>query len=284
MSTSPSLSVADRPQPRSRTLYIGTNTKLQQTNDETVAYLDELGRRGRTLLDGTDTRLFLCPPYTSLPAAVPAARATNLPVWIGAQNVEGHLNGAFTGEISTPMLAALGTDLVLIGHAERRTLFGETNESVARKVGVALEGGLRVMLCVGENADDRAHGVGVETVRRQVKIALSRIDRTALDRVLIAYEPAWAIGASTAAGPDDIRPILAEITAALNDRFGTILIERPDVPLLYGGSVSVESVAPLLRELPNLDGFLLGRVGLTVEGLLGVTSAAIEERRGAVGG
>ena len=273
--TDAALRPADRPADRPRTLIIGTNTKLHHTPSETVDYLRELGAKGRDILAGGRVQLFLCPPYTSLPAAVPAARQTGLPIWIGAQNVDGHLNGAFTGEISTPMLVDLGTDLVLLGHAERRNLFGETNESLARKVVVALAGGLRVMLCVGEKADDREHGVGVETVRRQVKIALSGIAIDQLDRVMIAYEPVWAIGASTAAGPDDIRPIIAEITSALDDRFGT---SRPDVPVIYGGSVSVAAVGHLLRELPNLDGFLLGRVGLTVDGLLGVVQSSLEAR------
>ena len=127
------------------------------------------------------------------------------------------------------------------------------------------------MLCVGEKADDREHGVGVETVRRQVKIALSGISRELLDRVMIAYEPVWAIGASTPAGPDDIRPIIEEIRSALTDRFGSV---RPNVPVLYGGSVSVAAAGSLLRELPDLEGFLLGRIGLTVDGLLGVVEAS----------
>ncbi len=258
-----------------RSLIIGTNTKLHHTPAETVSFLHELGEKGPHVLAKGDVQLFLCPPYTSLPAAVPAARETALPIWIGAQNVDGHLDGAFTGEISAPMLEALGTDLVLLGHAERRNLFGETNESLAKKVVVALAGGLRVMLCVGEKADDRAHAVGVETVRRQVKIALSGITVEQLDGVMIAYEPVWAIGAATAAGPDDVRPIIAEITSALDDRFGE---GRPDVPVLYGGSVSVANVAALLTALPNLDGFLLGRVGLTVDGLLGVVEASVEAR------
>ncbi len=273
--TDPASQPIQRGSSERRPLIIGTNTKLHHTPTETANYLRELGEKGQDLLDAGAVRLFLCPPYTSLPAAVPAARETGLPVWIGAQNVDGHLNGAFTGEISAPMLVALGTDLVLLGHAERRNLFGETNESLAKKVVVALAGGLRVMLCVGEKADDREHGVGVETVRRQVKIALSGIPVDQLDRVMIAYEPVWAIGAAAAAGPDDVRPIIAEITSALDDRFGEV---RPDVPVLYGGSVSVGSVATLLNELPDLDGFLLGRVGLTVDGLLGVVEAALEAR------
>ncbi len=273
--TDPAFVLSDRPAVGQRSLIIGTNTKLHHTPSETVDYLRELGEKGRDVLEQGDVRLFLCPPYTSLPAAVPAARETGLPIWIGAQNVDGHLDGAFTGEISAPMLEALGTDLVLLGHAERRNLFGETNESLAKKVVVALAGGLRVMLCVGEKADDREHGVGVETVRRQVKIALSGISRELLDRVTIAYEPVWAIGASTPAGPDDIRPIIEEIRSALTDRFGS---DRPNVPVLYGGSVSVQAAGSLLRELPDLEGFLLGRIGLTVDGLLGVVHSSLEAR------
>ena len=273
--TDPAFVSSDRPATGQRPLIIGTNTKLHHTPLETINYLSELGDKGWDVLEQGHVRLFLCPPYTSLPAAVPAARETDLPIWIGAQNVDGHLDGAFTGEISAPMLEALGTDLVLLGHAERRNLFGETNESLAKKVVVALAGGLRVMLCVGEKADDREHGVGVETVRRQVKIALSGISRDLLDRVMIGYEPVWAIGASTPAGPDDIRPIIEEIRSALSDRFGS---DRPNVPVLYGGSVSVQAAGALLRELPDLEGFLLGRIGLTVDGLLGVVHAALEAR------
>lgn len=259
-----------------RPLIIGTNTKLHHTPNDTVRYLEKLGQRAPEVLrTSTSIQLFLCPPYTSLPAAVPVARDIGVPIWIGAQNVDGHLDGAFTGEISAPMLEALGVDLVLLGHAERRTLFGETNEALARKVRVALDSNLRVMLCVGEKADDREHRVGPETVRRQVKIALSGIGADRLGRVLIAYEPVWAIGASTAAGPDDIKPIIAEIAAALDDLFGEA---RQDVKVLYGGSVSVDAAGELLAQVDQLDGFLLGRVGLTVDGLLGVVGASQRAR------
>ena len=178
--------------PRRRSLIIGTNTKLHHTAGETVAYLRQLHAKAPDAVQSTSgVQLFLCPPYTSLPAAVPTAAQIDVPIWIGAQNVDGHLDGAFTGEISAPMLSALGTDLVLLGHAERRNLFGETNESLARKVRVAMDSDLLIMLCVGEKADDREHRVGPETVRRQVKIALSGISADRLNRVLIAYEPVW---------------------------------------------------------------------------------------------
>lgn len=262
--------------PRRRSLIIGTNTKLHHTPGETVAYLRQLHARAPDALQSTsDVQLFLCPPYTSLPAAVPTAAQIDVPIWIGAQNVDGHLDGAFTGEISAPMLSALGTDLVLLGHAERRNLFGETNESLARKVQVALDSNLLIMLCVGEKADDREHRVGPETVRRQVKIALSGISADRLNRVLIAYEPVWAIGGSTPAGPEDIKPIIAEISSALDDLFGAA---RADVKVLYGGSVSADAVGELLDGVPDLDGFLLGRAGLTVDGLLAIVETSLRAR------
>lgn len=261
-----------------RKLVVGTNLKMHQTPDETAAMISALADLTRTMSNRAPSlQLYVCPPYTSLHGAVEATRAADIPLWIGAQNVHHEAQGAYTGEISTGMLTAIGADLVLLGHAERRQLFHESDAALAAKVPAAINAGLNVMLCVGETADERAWGVSDETVARQLQIATSALSVDDLDRLIVAYEPVWAIGAPEPATSDDVAPIIAVLRESLGDRFGTAGI---CVPILYGGSVNAESAGTMLRDLPDLDGYLVGRIGLTVEGYTSVVESAVAARFG----
>jgi triosephosphate isomerase len=257
-----------------RPLTFGTNLKMHQTPEETADFVAALGAAVGDLLTRPDLDLFVIPPFTSLPAAVEAARDSSL--WIGAQNVHEAAEGAYTGEVSVRMLQAVGVDLVLIGHAERRGHFGETNAQVNEKVRAALGVGLRVLVCVGETAADKGYGVGPETVARQLKIALHDVDPEAIERLMVGYEPVWSIGAGgTPASPDAVAVTAAHLRRTLRDRYGA---PAETVPILYGGSVDPSNVAGFVA-LDDIDGAFVGRAAWSVEGYLAVLRAALAAYR-----
>ena len=257
-----------------RPLCFGTNLKMHQTPAETVAFVAGVRAAVGDALRRDDVHLFVIPPFTALSAAVEAARGSGL--WIGAQNVHPAEAGAFTGEISTRMLQAVGVDLILIGHAERRGLFGETDAFVNEKVRAALGQGFRVLACVGETAAEKGYGVGPESVARQLKIALHGVEPAALARVMIGYEPVWSIGAGgTPARPEDVAVTAGHLRAALRTLY-------PDqggaVPILYGGSVEPSNVGGFVA-LAEIDGAFVGRAAWTVDGYAAVLRAALDGRR-----
>ncbi|MFM9106009.1 MAG: triose-phosphate isomerase family protein, partial [Chloroflexota bacterium] len=219
-----------------RPLYFGTNFKMHQTPAESAAFYDALaGDAPRE----SGVQLFMIPPATSLAAVGAAAAARPAGIWIGAQNMHWAAQGAYTGEISAPMLVSLGVDLVLLGHAERRGLFHERDEDLNRKVLAAAEAGLKVLLCVGETADERRYGVGDETVLRQLKIGLHGLDPARAAQILVGYEPVWSIGeGGIPASPGDVAPVAATLRGALSRLFGA---GAEAIPVLYGGSVNPEN-------------------------------------------
>src|SRR5215210_7461881 len=184
-----------------RRFAFGTNFKMNQTPAESAAFYQQLAA---SVEIPPDVQLYVTPPFTSLGAVAGVAGPPPHPIWVGAQNVHWAADGAYTGEISVRMLLALGLDLVLLGHAERRRDFHETDVDLNRKVLLALGGGLRVLLAVGETAEERSFGVGREIVLRQLKIGLHGVEPEHLNLLQIAYEPVWSIGAGgTSARPDD---------------------------------------------------------------------------------
>lgn len=255
-----------------RPLLLGTNLKMTQTARETAAFVGDLVR---AVSPEPDTRLFVIPSFTSLPAAT--ERRGDARLWIGAQNMFWAPEGAYTGEISAKMLTALGVDLVLLGHAERRGLFHETDQDLNKKVTAALEAGLRVLLCVGETGEERQYGVGEETVARQLKIALHGLAAEASSMLQIAYEPVWSIGAGgSPATPADVTPIAARVRATLDGVFGEA---GAAVSLLYGGSVDPNNAAGFTA-LPEIDGLFVGRACWTVDGFRATLAAAQSGRTG----
>jgi triosephosphate isomerase len=257
---------------QSRPTMIGTNLKMNQTPDETAAFVRALAKAlAHTADSDQDAQYFVIPPFTSLPAAVAANRSEAVPLWIGAQTMHWADEGAYTGEISARMLTSVGVDLVLLGHAERRGLFHETDAELSKKVPAAVKAGLRVLLAIGETADERAWGVGPETVSRQLKIALGSVDASSSSRISVAYEPVWSIGSGgTPAEPEDIRPIARGVREALTTCFG---VASETIPVLYGGSVNPGNCVKFMA-LDEIDGLFVGRAARTVEGFAELVRAA----------
>ena len=250
----------------------GTNFKMNQTAADSARFFVDLSG---SVTPPPGVQLFVIPPFTSLAGVTELKRTRDAAIWVGAQNMHWAVEGAYTGEISAGMLTALGVDLVLLGHAERRGMFHETDQELAKKVAAAAAAGLRVLLCVGETAEEKGYDVGRETVARQLKIALHATDQTALSLLQIAYEPVWSIGAGgTPAHPEDIAPIAAHLRATLVGRFGEA---GRDVPILYGGSVDPGNAGTFVR-VPDIDGLFIGRATWTVDGYRRVLEAALAAR------
>jgi len=234
--------------------FFGTNWKMHKTVREAVDYIRRLLALLETTRDIEQAQVFVIPPFTAIEAV---KRASAGMLWVGAQNMHWAEWGAFTGEISAPMLEELGMDLVELGHAERRRYFNETDAEVNCKVHAALRHGLRPLVCVGEQAEDKECGVVREALSRQVKIALKGVEPQQASRLMIAYEPVWSIGVEGAsAAPDYVRTIRDHIRSILCELFGP---EAPDqVPVIYGGDVNVGNSAALLVE-GQVDGLFVGR-------------------------
>lgn len=231
---------------------IAGNWKMHMTVSEGLAFLEALEAElsGNA---GADVALF--PPFTALYPLKTAARTVRL----GAQNMYPEVKGAFTGEVSAPMLEEI-IDLVLIGHSERRHIFGEADDLLNRKVKMALEFGLQPVLCVGETLDERESGATMERIGAQISGGLAGIEAPAAQKVIIAYEPVWAIGTGRTASPEQAQDVHAAIRGMLAGR----VIEPEGIHILYGGSVKPENSADLLSR-PDIDGALVGGASLRVE-------------------
>ena len=206
-----------------------------------------------------DRTVALFPPALSV-TTVRDALASRTDIFIGVQNIHTEPKGAFTGESSAPMARDAGARLALVGHSERRHVFGETDEATAKKCALALEYGLLPMLCVGEKIDQREQGETEAVVLRQLRAGLSAVDKKDLSRVLIAYEPVWAIGTGKTATPTDASMVHAVIRTALNSLLGSNE-QAASIPILYGGSVSRDNARSLLQA-PGVDGLLVGGASL----------------------
>ena len=238
---------------------------MHQTPAQTTAFIAGLLRLAP---DEPAIQRFLIPPFTSLVTAAEALQVST--IWLGAQNIHWAEAGAYTGEISGEMVRAAGATLVMLGHAERRTLFGETDEALRKKVNAAVGAGLRVLLCIGEQAAQRAVGISDEVIAMQLKTALFDLDMGELPNLLIAYEPVWSIGeGGTPADPTVVDGMHNGIRRLLIDRFG---VAAHAIPILYGGSVNRENCADYAA-LPNVNGLFVGRAAWTPAGFVDVMRA-----------
>ncbi len=247
-----------------RMFWVGTGWKMNKTAAEASAWVAEV----RRLLPQPPSGmvLFFVAPATALAAAREAIGPASL--LLGAQNLHWEDRGAWTGEISAPMLKEFAVDLVEIGHSERRAHFAETDATVAAKVRAALRHGLRPLVCVGDSAAERAAGAAAEAVVRQTKLAFASLDADELGRCLVAYEPVWAIGeGSVAAEPDEIAPVHAALHRMLSARTAHA------VPVLYGGSVNAEN-AGRLAATPGVDGLFIGRAAWNAAGFVDLVEKA----------
>ena len=234
-----------------RTPVIAGNWKMN-TNPQSAVELACEVVDGTSAL--TDVTTIICPPFVSLQAVKSAVEGSD--VMVGAQNVSAEPSGAFTGEISVEMLAGLATH-VTVGHSERRSLFGETDENVAAKAVAAAAGGLQPIVCVGESLDVRRAGEAEQFCRAQLRKSLAGY--SAWETVLVAYEPVWAIGTGQAASPRDAQAIAQAIRDELSDIAGQAHADQ--IPVLYGGSVNPENAGPFI-DRPDIDGALVGGASL----------------------
>ena len=243
---------------------IAGNWKMNKTPSETREFM--LGFKS-VLPRGRWCDIALCVPAVCIPAAVRAARETRIAV--GAQNCSAHPNGAYTGEIATNMLVDAGCKYVIIGHSERRAM-GETDQDVNGKVKAALEAGLTPILCCGESLEQRESNVTAEWVTMQIKYALEGIEADRVRKVVIAYEPIWAIGTGRTATPEQAEEVCELIRTVIRKQYGA-KIARATV-ILYGGSMNEKNAFDLLAK-PDIDGGLIGGASLVAEKFVKIIEA-----------
>jgi triosephosphate isomerase (TIM) len=248
-----------------RTPFIAGNWKMNKTTSEAEAFIAGLLPRVSTA-DGVDVAV--CVPFTDLQAMVDSTRGSRVEVY--AQNMHQAANGAFTGEVSAPMLVDLDVHGVVLGHSERRQHFCETDRALAEKVPAALAAGLKPILCVGETEDEREAGDTERKLRHQVKEGLEKVDTERLGEVVIAYEPIWAIGTGRVATPEQAQEAIAFVRALVADRDRE---QAERTRILYGGSVKPENAGELLA-LPDVDGALVGGASLELDDFAGLVEAA----------
>jgi triosephosphate isomerase len=246
-----------------RTPYIAANWKMNKTVAEAAEFIDALLPR----IAATQHDVVVCPPFTALHEVVERRRGTA--VRVAAQNMHEGDAGAFTGEISAPMLVELDVEAVVLGHSERRQFFGETDAALAKKVPAALAADLEPILCVGESEEARDGGQTEEVLERQLQADLAEVADTDVAKVVIAYEPIWAIGTGKVATPEQAQEACAFIRDVLRAR-GAV---ADDVRILYGGSVKPGNAAELLA-LPDVDGALVGGAALDAEDFAAIVEAA----------
>ena len=236
-----------------RTPYIAGNWKMHKLRGEATEYVGELLP---LIASSGGADVGICVPFTALEEAVSAAKGSALRVL--AQNVHEDDHGAFTGEVSCAMLKDVGVDGAVIGHSERRQFFGETDKALQRKLPAVLAAGLEPILCVGELEEERENGETERRLRHQVQEAFEDVEAEAVTRVVIAYEPVWAIGTGKVATPEIAQDACAFIRALVRDKYGDL---ADQVRIQYGGSVNDENAAELLGQ-PDIDGALVGGASL----------------------
>ena len=239
-----------------RTPFIAGNWKMFKTVHETTVYVKEL--RG-LVKDINDVTIVIAPPFTAVHAAGEAAR--NSRVGVAAQNMSWEREGAFTGEVSAAMIKEAGAEYVIIGHSERRTLFGETDATVNRKVLAAIAGSLTPIVCIGETLEQRERNETLDVLDRQIKGGLDGVTGDQIATIVMAYEPVWAIGTGRTATPAQAGEAHAHIRSRLRQWFGATAADG--CVLLYGGSVKPDNSHELMV-LPDVDGALVGGASLEI--------------------
>jgi triosephosphate isomerase len=243
-----------------RTPFIAGNWKMYKSAAEAAALAKALVAG---MGAGSATRVMIAPPFTALHAVREVLKGSR--IQLGAQNASAELEGAHTGEISLRMLRDAGASIVILGHSERRHLYGETDALVNRKLKLALAEGFEVILCVGETLDERQRGVTEAVVETQAKAGLASVGAGDLARVVIAYEPVWAIGTGKTATPQDADAVHKSIRAVVAGLYGSPAAQA--MTIQYGGSVKPENIRELMH-MENIDGALVGGASLKAETFL----------------
>ncbi len=242
-----------------RQLYIAGNWKMNLVPSEAAKYASELAKATKD----AKVKVMVAPTFVCLPAVVEATKGSN--VIVAAQNVNDHEKGAYTGEISCAMLKDIGVNTVILGHSERRSYYGETNEFINKKVLFALANGMDIDLCVGETLEEREGGKLEQVLADQVNICLDGVTPEQMAHITIAYEPVWAIGTGKTATPADANSAHAYIRSLIEKKFGKDVAEKQIIQ--YGGSVKPSNVKELMA-CEHIDGALVGGASLTLEQFL----------------
>jgi triosephosphate isomerase len=249
-----------------RTPFIAGNWKMHKTVEEAEAYIQALLPRVSSV-DGVDVAI--CVPFTALQAMVDSTRGSRVEVF--AQNMHEATHGAFTGEISAPMLTEIDVHGVVLGHSERRQYYNETDRALSHKMARALESGLHPILCVGETEEERERGDTERKLRHQVQEALDKVPIERLPEVVIAYEPVWAIGTGLSASAEQAQEAVAFVRALVE---GFDKAAGQAVRVLYGGSLKPDNAGELLS-LPDVDGALVGGASLDADDFARIVEVAV---------
>ena len=253
-----------------RKKFIAGNWKMNKTPADAEVLVAEIAAAiGRQ----TEVDVLVCPPFTALERVGRKLEGSNLK--LGAQNMHFEVNGAFTGEISAPMLRDLFVTHVILGHSERRALFGETDGFINQKVLTALKNQLRPILCLGESPAEREAGSTLKVVQTQLEAGLEGVGKEQLPSVIIAYEPVWAIGTGKVATSDQAQEVHAYIRGLLTKTFGETMAQK--VRILYGGSMKPSNAAELLNQ-KDIDGGLIGCASLESRSFVELVQAAAEAK------
>lgn len=248
-----------------RKAVIAGNWKMNKTPAEAKVLINDL----KPLVADADCDVVICVPFVDLQVALEETKGSN--IHVGAENVHWAESGAFTGEIAAPMLKEMGVEYVVIGHSERRTYFGETDETVQQRVRAALNNGLKVILCVGETLDEREKDITFETISKQTKIALMGVSEEELENIIIAYEPVWAIGTGKTATDDQADEVNGYIRGLIAELYSTEAATKFVVQ--YGGSMNAGNADALLAK-ENIDGGLIGGASLKPQDFTAIVKAA----------
>jgi triosephosphate isomerase len=244
--------------------FIAGNWKMFKTVHDAVVYVKEF----RSLVkDVEGVEIVLAPPFTAVHAAVEAARNSN--IGVAAQNLHWEREGAFTGEVSGPMIKEAGAEYVIIGHSERRTLFGDTDQTVNRKTGAAIAAGLVPIVCIGETLAEREAGETLSVLDRQIKAGFEGVTGEQVGALVIAYEPVWAIGTGRTATSAQAQEAHAHIRQRLRQWFGAPAADECHV--IYGGSVKPDNTKDLISQ-PDVDGALVGGASLDIRSFFEIVS------------
>jgi triosephosphate isomerase len=247
--------------------WIGTGWKMNKLRADALGFASTL--KASAIANTQLAEIYVLPPFPYIAAVVDALKDTQ--VKVGAQNMHWEEQGAWTGEISAPMVKDCGASMVELGHSERRTFFNETDETVALKVKAAVKHGLLALVCIGDTKAEYEAGQTAEVLERQTRAALSHVGKAAAGKVILAYEPVWSIGeGGVPADPDFANEQHKRIKAVIAAETGSPL------PILYGGSVSRQNCCALVRQ-PHIDGLFIGRAAWNAAGFIGIVEAVIAD-------
>lgn len=249
-----------------RKIIIAGNWKMYKTNSEAMQLANQIKMKST---DISKTGIILCPPFTALASVSEVVKDSK--IGVGAQDVHWEKEGAFTSAISPGMIKSTGATYVIIGHSERRQYFGDTDETVNKKVRAALDNGLNPIVCVGESLEEREQNITKKVVGRQVKGALEGLNAAEMVGTIIAYEPVWAIGTGKTASPEQAEEVHLEIRSIIAELYDQSVADK--VIIQYGGSVKPDNANELLSQ-PDIDGALVGGASLKPDSFMGIIQSA----------